>query len=236
MQHKQIVSSQQSAISGQHSESGIRQRFASSFLPTAFLLLLTAYCSLLTAHAQDTGGVKGKIRNMRGDSIAGASITARQDGKDVRSATSNNKGEFLLDRLTPGLYSIVFEAKGYSLSSFRNSVEIKKKKVIDLGGNLILQTDRGTMVIIRGSVFFKDGTSVAGAKVEVEKITDGSTKKLGSGFSSYSGEFTFSQPEGHARYRVTATYKGSTASKEIEVESAAIYSMAISLDINRDGN
>ena len=209
-------------------------RTRTNLFATAVCLLITAYCSLLTVSAQDTGGVKGKIRNMRGDSIAGASITARQDGKDVRSATSNNKGEFLLDRLTPGLYSIVFEAKGYSLSSFRNSVEIKKKKVIDLGGNLILQIDRGTMVIIRGSVFFKDGTSVSGAKVEVEKVADGNTRKIGSGFSSYSGEFTFSQPEGHARYRITATYKGSTAAKEIEVDSAAIYSMAISLDINRE--
>ena len=196
-------------------------------------MLLTAYCSMLTVSAQETGGVKGKIRNMRGDSIAGATVTARHDGKDVRSASSNNKGEFTLDRLESGVYNVVIDAKGYA-SGIKYGVEIKNGKTKDLGGNLILMVDQGTKVIIRGSVFFKDGTSVSGAKVEVEKIVDGNTRKIGSGFTNYSGEFTFSQPEGHARYRITATYKGSTAAKEIEVDSAAIYSMAISLDINRE--
>ena len=199
----------------------------------AICLLLTAYGSLFPVSAQDTGGVKGKIRNMRGDSIAGATITARQNSKDVRSATSNGKGEFILGGLESGVYNIVFDAKGYA-TGIKYSVEVKNGKTKDLGGNLIMMVDQGTKVIIRGSVFFKDGTSVGGAKVEVEKIADGSTRKIGSGLTNYSGEFTFSQPEGHARYRVTATYKGTTASKELEVDSAAIYSMAISLDINRD--
>lgn len=203
------------------------------FLPTACLLLLTAFCSLLTVSAQETGGVKGKIRNLRGDSLAGATVTARQNGKDLRTATSNTKGEFTLGGLVSGVYNFVIDAKGYA-SGIKYNVEIKNGRVKDLGDDLILMVDQGTKVIIHGSVFFKDGTSVTGAKVAVEKITEGGTKKLGSGLTSYSGEFTFSQPEGHARYRITATYKGSTASKEIEVDSAARYSMAISLDINRD--
>jgi len=201
----------------------------------AALLLLTTYCSLLTVHAQETGGVKGKIRNMAGGSLAGASITARQNSRDIRSATSNSKGEFVLSGLESGIYNIVFDAKGYA-TGIKYGVEIKSGKVRDLGGNLILMIDRGTKIIIRGSVFFKDGTSVTAAKVTVDKVSsDGGTRNLGTGWSSSTGEFTFSQPEGHAKYRITATYKGSSASKEIEVDSAAVYRMAISLDINRDG-
>lgn len=207
-------------------------RTRTDLLAIAFCLLLTTCCSL-TVSAQSSGGVKGKVRNMRGDSIAGATITARQNSQDVRSATSNSKGEFTLSGLESGVYNFVFDAKGYA-TSIKYSVEVKKGQIRDLGGNLIMMVDQGSKVIIHGSVFFKDGTSAAGSKVEVEKIADGSTRKLGSGLTNYSGEFTFSQPEGHARYRVTATYKGSTATKEIEVDSAAIYSMAISLDINRD--
>ena len=197
------------------------------------VLLLSAFCFLPSAFAQ-AGGVKGKIRNMRGDSIAGASITARQNDKDVRSVTSNNKGEFLLDGLEPGLYGIVFEAKGYSQSSFRNKVEIKKNKVVDLGGNLILQADRGTQVIVEGSVYYKDGTSLAGAKVEVERLnSDGSGRKISTGYTSDSGEFKFRQPEGTAKFRITASSQGVTGTKEIEVDSAAIYRLSIILELER---
>lgn len=194
-------------------------------------MLSAAYCLLPTAYSQGLGGVKGKVKAMNGSSIAGATIVARQNGKDLRSATANSKGEFVLSGLDAGVYNFVFDAKGYA-TGVKYNVEIKDK-IKDLGGNLILMVDRGSRVIIQGSVFFKDGTSVGGAKIEIEKVTDGSPRKIASGYTSYSGEFSFSQPEGATKYRVTATYKGSTASKDIDVTSAAIYRMAISLEINR---
>ena len=203
------------------------------YFTIAVIFLLAAYGLLLTAHAQSTGGVKGKVRNMRGETIAGATITARRDAKDIRTARSNDKGEFILNGLDAGVYNIVFDAKGYS-SGVKYGVEVKQNKTVDLGGRLIMQVDRGTQVIVQGSVFFKDGTSVTAAEVKVEKVNaDSSTKKLGTIMTNIYGEFTFRQPEGAAKYRMTAKYKDSTASKEIEVTSAAIYRIAISLDINR---
>ena len=50
------------------------------------------------------------------------------------------------------------------------------------------------------------------------------------------GEFSFRQPEGAATYRLTAKYKNHTASKDIEVDNAAIYRLAISLDVSRQEN
>lgn len=189
---------------------------------------------MLTAYAQNTGGAKGKVRNLRGDSLSGATVTARLNSRDLATATTNGKGEFVITGLEPGVYNFVFDAKGYA-TGIKYGVEVKSGKTRDLGGNLILMVDRGSKVVIQGSVFFKDGTSVTAAKVTVDKISsEGGTKRLGTGYTNVSGEFTFSQPEGRAKYRITATYKDSTASKEIEVETAAIYRTAISLDINRD--
>lgn len=201
---------------------------------TKLLLSLTVCCLLLAgqALAQETGGIKGRVRSSRGDTIAGATITARQNSVDVRSATSNSKGEFKLEGLEPGFYNFVFDAKGFS-SGLKTGVEIKKGKTVDLGDRLYLNVDRGTKVIIQGSVFFKDGTSVPRAQVEIEKITETGIKKILTTFTNYSGEFGFSQPEGHAKYRLTATYNGVRASKDIEVESAAIYRTAINFDIDR---
>lgn len=190
--------------------------------------------SSLFVQAQNSSGVKGKVRTTRGDGIAGAAVTARQNGEDIKTVQSDSKGEFILDGLKPGMYNLVFEKNGYSSGVLYN-IEVKKNKIDDLGSRLIMRPDQGTQVIIKGSVFTEDGRSVQGAKIEIEKLSaDGKGKKVGNGYTSSSGEFTFRQPEGTARYRVTASMKGSKASKEIEVDSAAIYRLAITLDLSKD--
>lgn len=199
-------------------------------------LFISCFCLTAVAVAQNTGGVKGKVRNMRGDNLPGATITARQNSQDVKTATAGSKGEFVLSGLDAGVYNIVFDAKGYS-TGVKYNVEVKQNKTVDLGDRLIMQVDKGTQVIIQGSVYFKDGTSVTAAEVKVERVNaDGSTKKMSNLNTNIYGEFAMRQPEGAARFRFTVKYKGSTASKEIEVDSAAIYRLAISLDISRDGN
>ncbi|MBC7899742.1 MAG: carboxypeptidase regulatory-like domain-containing protein [Saprospiraceae bacterium] len=200
----------------------------SRFLASAALLLFSA--SFVVAQS---GGLKGKVRTNSGSGIANASVTVRQDGKDVKAVRSDAKGNFLMEGLSSGKYSVVIDASGYSSGVLYN-VEVTDKNVRNLGDRLILSVDQGTQVIIKGSVFYREGTSVTGAKVEIERVNaDGSTKNLGSGFTNVSGEFTFRQPEGSAKLRVTAKFKDASGSKEIEVDSAAIYRLAITLDIPR---
>lgn len=183
------------------------------------------------AFAQDTGSVKGKVRTARGAGIPDATVTARQKGEDIKSTKTDAKGEFVLEGLESGLYNFVFTKNGFS-SGTKYNVEVKKNKTTDLGDRLILTGDQGTQVIIKGSVFNQDGVSLYGAKVEIEKISeDGSGRKSGSGYTSEGGEFTFRFPEGAAKFRVTATMKGVSASKEVSVDSAAIYRLAITLNL-----
>jgi hypothetical protein len=198
------------------------------------LSIFTAFLALsMSAAAQNTGGVKGKVRNMSGAGIRGATVTARQNSQDLSSARSNDKGEFQLTGLTAGTYNIVFDAKGYS-TGIKYSVDVKSGKTVDLGDRLIMQVDRGTQVIVKGSVFFKDGTSVTAAKVLVEEVgSDGSTRKIGTINTNIFGEFEFRRPEGATKYRMTASYRDAKATKELEVDSAAVYRLAISLDIAR---
>jgi len=184
-----------------------------------------------TLLAQGTGSAKGKVRTTRGNGIPGATITARQKGVDVRSTKADSKGEFTLTGLQPGRYNFAFEAKGYSTGVLYN-IEINKNKTADLGDRLILTPDQGEQIIVKGSVFTKEGYSVPGAKIEVERVaSDGTTRKLGNTFTSSEGEFTF-RPEMSAKLRFTATYKGISASKDIDVDDPAIYRLAISLDLS----
>jgi hypothetical protein len=195
--------------------------------------LVVVFCFTSAVAAQNTGGVKGKVRTVRGSGVAGATVTARQKGVDVKSVKADAKGTFVLDGLQAGRYNLIFDAPGYSSGVLYN-VEIEKKKVADLSERLILSADQGTQVIVKGSVFFKEGTSVAGAKVEIERVNaDGSTKRLGTGYTSESGEFTWRQPQGAAKLRVTATSKGVSSSKIVEVDEPAIYRFAITLELSR---
>jgi hypothetical protein len=140
----------------------------------------------------------------------------------------------VLSGLESGTYNIVFDARGYS-TGVKYSVEVKPNQTVDLGDRLYLQTDQGTQVIVRGSVFYKDGTSVRETEVKVERVNpDGSTKKIGTIYTNMYGEFTFRQPEGAAKFRMTVKHKGETAAKEIAVDSAAVYRLAISLSTTRD--
>lgn len=201
------------------------------FLKSFSLLILLFALSSIVLFAQDTGGVKGKIRANKGDGIGGVNVTARLNGEDIKSVKSDSKGNFVLDGLKAGIYNVVFEKNGYS-TGIRYNVQIKDGTLGDLGERLILNLDPGTQVIIKGSVFDKNGRSVYGAKIEIQRIgEDGKTKKIGTRLTSESGEFTFKFPEASAKFRVIASAKGAKRSKDVDVDSAMIYRLAISLDM-----
>lgn len=208
-----------------------RSQFTLRFARIAVFSLIVLAFAAVSVFAQ-SGGIKGKVRNSRGSGISNASVTVRQDGKDLKTVRSDSKGNFEMQGLSSGKYNVVINADGYSSGALFN-VEVKNN-TRDLGDRLILSVDQGTQVIVKGSVFFTEGTSVTGAKVEIEEVrADGSTKKLGSGYSTVSGEFTFRMPEGVSKLRVTAKYKGAAGTKDIEVGNAGIYRLAITLDISR---
>ncbi len=197
------------------------------FLAFAVMLLCASAFGVL---AQATG-VKGKVRTNTGQGISGAVVTASKEGKEAGSARTSSDGGFELTGLDPGFYSVRVEADGYA-SGTLVGIEVKKNRVRNLGDRLFLSVDQGTLVILRGSVFFREGTSVTAAKVDLEKVNpDGSVQKIGSANSNVSGEFMFRRPDGKATYRVTARYKGVSGSKEIIVENAAVYRIAIILDL-----
>ncbi|MGI8544597.1 MAG: carboxypeptidase-like regulatory domain-containing protein [Aridibacter sp.] len=196
------------------------------------------FCFVFSAFAvaQETGSVKGKVHTEDGDKIVGAKISVRLDGEDLKSTTSDLKGEFRLSDLTPGRYNLVFEKKGFSSGVLYN-VEIRSKKTNNLKDRLILSIDRGTLIIVEASIFNHNGISIYGAKVQIEEVySDGKTKKVGSGYSSRDGDIIFRFKERPTKYRVTASVKDITANKEIEVNEAAIYRTAITLDLSKNSN
>lgn len=194
------------------------------FISSVFLVFAASL-----AFAQ-TGGIKGKVRDTKGNGISNVTITVRQKGEDIKSVKSDNKGNFVMEGLKAGMYNVVFEREGFGSGVLYN-VEIQKKRTGDLGDRLVMRVDQGILVIINGSVFNQFGGSVYGAEVKIERISGDSSKKVGSSFTSQSGEFIFRFPEKADKFRVTASAQGVSASKEIEVGGAAVYRLSLTLEM-----
>ncbi|HUF03754.1 MAG TPA: carboxypeptidase-like regulatory domain-containing protein [Aridibacter sp.] len=200
----------------------------------ALAALLLAFAT--TVAAQDTGSIKGKVRTQKGKGIPGATITARKDGDNVKSVTADKDGDFRLSGLKPGIYNVVFEKEGYA-GGVLYDIEVRRKKTNNLGDNLVLTVDQGTLVILEANVFTHNGFSLPGAKVKVEEVTsDGNLKEVAEGYSSRDGDVIFRFPDKETKYRVTATWRGISSFKEVSVGSPAIYRTAITIDISEKDN
>ncbi len=203
-------------------------------LKTKLFLLVALFAFAIPVAAQETGSVRGKVRDSKGKGLESVKIFVRKDGKDVKTDSTDKKGAFRISGLAVGKYNLVFEKDGFS-GGVLYDVEIRAKKTNSLNRSIVLTVDQGTLVIIEASVFSPNGFSIYGAKVVIEEIrNDGTSKEVGSGYSSRDGDVLFRFPQGATRYRVTASAKKVSASKIVEVNEPAIYRTALTLDLSEE--
>lgn len=203
------------------------QRLMGAFLSTMLLL-----CCAFAAAAQTdrtTGSIKGKVRADKGP-VEGVEVVASRADSEVRRATTNRKGEFLIAGLAPGLYGLTFRKPGLSVGRLE-SVEVRAGKVRSLPDRLFLKIDEGSIAFIRGSVFTAEGKSVSNARVEIARIQpDGSAKKIDGRITNETGLFVFRLVPDTAKYRISV-WAGDTGpvTKDVDVDGPARYNVALQL-------
>ena len=172
--------------------------------------------------------IKGRVRVETG-TPSGVTVVVRRGEKEVTRSTTDKGGEFLVSRLTPGVYGLTFRKPGLSIGSIED-VEVKAGKTRSLGDRLILTIDEGSIAFLSGSVFAADGRSVPNAKVELSRILeDGSTKKIDGRITTETGSFRFRLGPEPAKYRVSVKTNGEPVTKDVEIDGAAVYRVALSL-------
>ena len=194
------------------------------------LFVVLAICvGLVSAQDRATGGVKGKVRVETG-TPGGVTVIVRQGDREIARGVTNKNGEFIVSRLAPGRYGVTLRKPGLSVGSIED-VEVKAGKTRSLGDRLILSIDEGSIAFIRGSVFDQNDRSVPNVRIELARIeADGTTKKLDGRITNEIGAFVFRLTPDVAKYRITATPKGGEAvSKDVEVDGAAVYRLALSV-------
>lgn len=192
----------------------------------AALLFLSVAC---LAQDKTTGAIKGKVHVEQG-SPSGVAVILLQGESEVTRASTDKKGEFAISHVTPGVYSVRFRKPGLTVGTI-DGLEIKAGKTRALSRGMVLSVDEGSIAFLRGSVFTESGRSIPGVRVELAKIVDeNSIQKLDSRVTGETGEFVFRLPPETAKYRVTVKADGAQlASKDVEVDSAAIYRVSLTL-------
>jgi hypothetical protein len=193
------------------------------------LLIVIGLTGSVLAQDKSTGSVKGKVKVETG-TPAGVAIVVRQGDREIARGLTDKKGEFLVARLSPGLYGVTLRKSGLSVGTIEN-VEVKAGKTRSLGDNLVLAIDEGSIAFIRGSVFNEDGRSVPNVRVELAKIQDdGTVKKIDGRVSNEIGAFVFRLSPDPAKYRLTAKPNGGDpVSQDVEVDGASVQRVALSI-------
>ncbi len=85
-----------------------------------FLLAASSLCGQITS-----GSLRGVVQDATGARIAGASIEVRMSASAfIRRATSDNRGDFLLENLSPGQYEISVSAPDFATVSAKATIAI----------------------------------------------------------------------------------------------------------------
>ncbi len=193
-----------------------------------FVITLGA-AGVAVAQDKTLGAIKGKVRVETG-TPGGVTVVVRRGETEVTRTETQKNGEFMVSRLTPGVYGVTFRKPGLSIGSLED-VEVKAGNTRSLGDRLVLTIDEGSIAFLSGSVFSADDRSVPNAKVELLRILeDGTVKKIDGRVTTETGSFKFRLSPEPAKYRVSVKTSGSEAvSKDVEVDGAAVYRVALSL-------
>ena len=120
------------------------------FMKTSLaLVLLLSTASLISAQDKTVGGIKGKVRVEVG-SPNGVTVILRRGEKELSQTTTDKDGDFVISRLTPGIYGLTFRKPGLSVGTIED-VEVKAGKVRTLGDRLVMTIDDGSIAFIKGS-------------------------------------------------------------------------------------
>ncbi|HKU74789.1 MAG TPA: carboxypeptidase-like regulatory domain-containing protein [Pyrinomonadaceae bacterium] len=191
--------------------------------------VIFAFAGVALGQDKSLGAIKGKVRVETG-TPGGVTVVVRRGDTEVTRSTTDKNGDFVVSRLTPGIYGVTFRKPGLSIGSLED-IEVKAGKTRSLGDRLVLTIDEGSIAFLSGSVFNPGGRSVPNVKVELLRVLeDGTTKKIDSRITTETGSFKFRLSPEPGKYRVSVKADGSElVTKDVEIDGAAVYRVALNL-------
>jgi hypothetical protein len=115
---------------------------------TAFFLAVLLVVGMCCARAQSTmGGILGTVQDASGAVIPGATVTVKSLDQDVsRTATTSDAGEFTVENLKPGHYSITVEHDGFS-KAVVNDTQLDARQALRIPVTLTVAVESTQVVV-----------------------------------------------------------------------------------------
>lgn len=143
-------------------------RFHLSIQLVLFLVLLVS-CPLL-AQISGTGAISGVVRDPSGALLSGASITATNLATGLaRHLVSSGKGEFAIQLLEPGHYSLSVSKTGFATSNFADVV-VNVTQVTGLNARLTLGSAQETVQVQSTGDLLQTESSTLGSVVTGQMV------------------------------------------------------------------
>src|SRR5580692_512585 len=135
---------------------------------TVFVLLFVP----LSSHAQGLGSIVGRVNDPAGASVAGAQVTAMQEGTGFsRSATADSEGLFTIPSLQPATYNLSVEAKGFSTEK-ESGVVLLADQTLTVNISLKLGMTSEVVTVSSNTLQVDTATSTLRQVIEQERISE----------------------------------------------------------------
>jgi hypothetical protein len=138
-----------------------------------FTIVMTTMISPTYLHAQaDRGTIKGITQDASSASIAGASVTLKNDATGVTAkAVSNASGEFSFVSLLPGVYTLTVEANGFT-TTVQQHVEVGVGSTVAVTLKMQAGQVQQTVTISASTASIDTQTSDIGTTITPQEIKD----------------------------------------------------------------
>ena len=104
-------------------------------LALAAVLIFLYSAMSLAQTSTATGRIAGKVTDEAGAAVAGARVTVTIPAGQAGKATTDAQGEYAVERLAPGTYTVRISAKGYQSAQF--NLDVKAGSTTDASAKLV---------------------------------------------------------------------------------------------------
>jgi hypothetical protein len=162
----------------------------------------------LYSHAQGLGSILGRVTDPAGAGVAGAQVTATQQGTGFsRAATTDPDGLYVIPSLQPAVYTLTVEAKGFSISK-QHDITLLADQSLTVNVDLKLGAVTEIVNVTTNAVQVDTATSTLKQVIEGQRISELPLNGRNAAQLTLSVAGAVNSPNGGADQGATKTFPG----------------------------
>jgi outer membrane receptor protein involved in Fe transport len=136
------------------------------------LVLFALLFAPLFSHAQGLGSIVGRVTDPAGAAVAGAQVTATQEGTGFfRAAETDTEGLFVIPSLRPATYRLTVEAKGFSTSK-QDGITLLADQTLTVNVGVTVGATTEIVTVISNAQQVDTATSTLKQVIEQQRISE----------------------------------------------------------------